>query len=440
MPKPRGQIERIEGLRAEMEALGKTLQRQARRPFVLEITGTPKAGKTTLITLLDGFLRQCGWKVHVLAERAGECQLPMKGHFFFNTWTTGTMLAGLLDAIDRDLDIIILDRGLFDALVWLRLQASQRQVSGVEASTFENFVLLDRWRMLTDTTLVLETSPETAMARETARRLLPRRGSVMNQGRLREFNGVLREARRRHGQSFKILEVRNDGDAPAGAIKLVQALAKQARAWADPEIAVVPVMAAEELLKETATGWTSSLWQKIASSVSYRRRSTVEEDDNWVQLLACGTQVYGNEVFLSIRRRERGRAPSSRDDTGRVWQGCHVEKSQRTLTRAELAAQLRKRLQTDLHLGDLRSKPHPLGFIWTPNGKETRHLGIMFKVPLEARVADFLDEKEFRTNGRGHTLKSSFVSRNELTPDKVRAARYALEDWSLELLAKNWVP
>jgi hypothetical protein len=78
--------------------------------------------------------------------------------------------------------------------------------------------------------------------------------------------------------------------------------------------------------------------------------------------------------------------------------------------------------------------------MWTPNGKETRHLGIMFKVPLEASVANFLDEREFRTNGRGHTLKSSFVARSELTPDKVRAARYALEDWSLELLTKKWVP
>jgi len=99
----------VEQLRAEARQLHGILRRQARRPFVLEITGTPKAGKTTLITLLKDFLRECGWRVHVLEERAGLCPLPMKGHFFFNSWTTGAMLAGLLDATDRDDDLVILD-------------------------------------------------------------------------------------------------------------------------------------------------------------------------------------------------------------------------------------------------------------------------------------------------------------------------------------------
>lgn len=79
----------------------------------------------------------------------------MKGHFFFNTWTTGTMLAGLLDAVDRDYDLIILDRGLFDALIWLEMQREQGQVSKHEAKAFQDFVLLGRWRKLTDATLVI---------------------------------------------------------------------------------------------------------------------------------------------------------------------------------------------------------------------------------------------------------------------------------------------
>lgn len=61
---------RLESIRKEVVDLGKVFQRQARRPFVLEITGTPKAGKTTLISMIETFLRQSGWKVHVLEERA----------------------------------------------------------------------------------------------------------------------------------------------------------------------------------------------------------------------------------------------------------------------------------------------------------------------------------------------------------------------------------
>lgn len=44
-------------------SVAKLLRRQARRPFVLEITGTPKAGKTALISLVDTFLRDAGWRV-----------------------------------------------------------------------------------------------------------------------------------------------------------------------------------------------------------------------------------------------------------------------------------------------------------------------------------------------------------------------------------------
>src|SRR5262249_12483763 len=124
------------------------LERQARKRYVLEITGTPKAGKTSTIALVESFFKACGWRGHVIRERAAECPIPMKGHFFFNTWTTCTMLAEVIDAVDRKFDLVILDRGFFDALVWLELQLGRRQVTPEEAKVFEQFVLLERWRQL----------------------------------------------------------------------------------------------------------------------------------------------------------------------------------------------------------------------------------------------------------------------------------------------------
>jgi len=142
------------------------LERQARRPFVLEITGTPKAGKTTLIKQLAGVLEACGWRVRVLKERAEDCPIPMKGHFFFNTWTTTTMLAGLLDAVDREGDLVILDRGIFDALIWLELQRCNRQVTEQEHAACETFITVERWRSLVDSVALLQVTPKLAMARE----------------------------------------------------------------------------------------------------------------------------------------------------------------------------------------------------------------------------------------------------------------------------------
>jgi hypothetical protein len=185
--------------------------------------------------------------------------------------------------------------------------------------------------------------------------------------------------------------------------------------------------------------WSGQLWRDMSRHVEFRKRSSVENDDAWVQLLACGAQVFGKEVFLSIRRRQRSQLPSERDNSARVWQGCHVHRAPR-LDVSELSRQLLARLREDLHLGELASKPRPLGVVWTPSDSEPGHLGVFFKVPVEQRIATFLDEKEFRTNGRGYKRESSFVAPDELTPGNLRSKGYTVEQWSLEVLKAKWLP
>lgn len=86
-----------EHLLSEASALLTILRAQARRAFVIELTGTPKAGKSTSVATLQTFFKEAGYQVHLLKERAADCPLPMKGHFFFNAWTTATMLAEVRD-------------------------------------------------------------------------------------------------------------------------------------------------------------------------------------------------------------------------------------------------------------------------------------------------------------------------------------------------------
>lgn len=428
-------------LQREAQQLLKILRRQARRPFVFEITGTPKAGKTTLINLLDGFLRDCGWRVHILEERAGLCPLPMKGHFFFNTWTTGTMLAGLLDAIDRDDDIVILDRGLFDALIWLEVQRQQGQVSQREASAFADFILVDRWCRLSDATCVIKVDPNKAMERENLKRLIPRTGSVMNPGRLHAFNASLDHVANQHSDVFDVITLTNDKDAKDGATDLINTLLTQVRGWADKPIAVIPRETAERLVPNSVRAWNAFDLQDLVAATQFRLRSEIEDDDDWVQLLACGCQVFDDGVFLSVRRRQRAQLPSGRDDSARIWQGCHVEGSiGQQLEVGSLSGQLIERLCTDLHLGQLDVTPEPLGLIWQPDGVEPRHLGMIFKVPVEEKIKNFLDEKEFRTNGRGHKVESSFTRLGEIEPDTSESKGYTLEPWSVALLEAKWLP
>lgn len=433
--------DRLQALKQNAANVAGMLRRQARRPFVVEITGTPKAGKTTLITIVDGFLRDAGWRVHVLTERAGACPLPMKGHFLFNTWTTGTMLAGLIDAVDRDVDLVILDRGVFDALIWLEIQRAHGQVSEDERKAFEAFVMLHRWRRLTDVTCTISVHPDTSMLRENERRLLARSGSVMNTTFLVEFNQTLSDLTEKYREDFTFVQLVNAGSPKDGAQALISQILEHARVFADPEIAVIPRARAAEIVLDRIAPWSDETWSALARAVAFQERSSVEDHNEWVQVLACGAQVWANQLFVSIRRRQRTQVPSHRDDTALVWQGCHVHKpAHQPLTVVDLVSQLRTRLCADLHLSELHTTPEPLGLVWIPDGPEPRHLGVMFKVPVEDRIAKFLDEKEFRTNGRGYNRRSSFMTESELAAGGAGEKGYTLEQWSEELLKAKWLP
>lgn len=121
--------DKINLLEQRAKALHDNLLAFASRAFVIEFAGTPKAGKSTSVEAIRHFFTRYDFRVHVLMERASVCPIPMKGHLFFNTWCAATMLAELLANVDTETDVIIVDRGIFDALVWLTLQRQRHEVT-----------------------------------------------------------------------------------------------------------------------------------------------------------------------------------------------------------------------------------------------------------------------------------------------------------------------
>jgi predicted NUDIX family phosphoesterase len=421
-------------------ALKELLANQARRPYVLEVTGTPKAGKTSTIQMVEAFFKSCGWRVHVLRERASECPIPMKGHFFFNTWTTATMLAQVLDVVDRPIDLVILDRGFFDALIWLELQRSRGQVTKGEARAFTNFVLLDRWRELVDLTVVMSVGPRTAMKREQIGKLIPRRGSIMNRVVLAEFNTALKAARRAHKQRFRLLERSSEGsDQKKVVASLVQDLLDRVERWVDPQIAAVPDHVVHEIFSgRHAVPWSTRIWGSVASSTRYVKRSMAEENERVVQVVACGIPVRRNGVFVFDRTRDTKRLGEYGPHS--LWSGQHVErqsKSRQPVDLKNVRANLVRRLRWNLHL-NFHFDPRPLGIVWLDDPKRPRskqHMGIFFAVRIEDEdVAQSLEDKEFRTSGRGHPATSQFSTLAEL-----RNGKLEFEPWSQQVVDSGWL-
>ena len=84
-----------------------------RKPFMVEFTGTPEAGKTTVITNVSNQLTALGYRVFVLKESAEKLprQIP-KGTWDANLWMHYQTMSGLLKAKYINADIVLIDRGL----------------------------------------------------------------------------------------------------------------------------------------------------------------------------------------------------------------------------------------------------------------------------------------------------------------------------------------
>ena len=86
------------------------------RPFIVEFSGTPEAGKTTTIGTVSNMLRSQGYEVMTLRESAESLPDEIeKGTFDANMWMHCITQAGLLMAIHSKVDIVLVDRGSVDS-------------------------------------------------------------------------------------------------------------------------------------------------------------------------------------------------------------------------------------------------------------------------------------------------------------------------------------
>lgn len=132
------------------------------RPITIEFTGTPNSGKTTLIHALAKNLFHKGYTVKVMQEDAEIVpkEIPKKT-WERNLWITFGQLQSLIEIPFYDVDIILLDRGYYDALFWTRFLQVQN-VCSQEQSDFlystltkinENFNLAPDWLFVIDVSL-----------------------------------------------------------------------------------------------------------------------------------------------------------------------------------------------------------------------------------------------------------------------------------------------
>lgn len=408
----------------------------AQRAFVVEFAGTPKSGKSTSVEAIRHFFHRLGFRVHVLTERASVCPIPMKGHLFFNTWCATSMLSQLLENVETETDIVIADRGLFDALIWFRLQNRRGELSQEELTKIENFLLMDRWKDLFDLIVVLSANPEIALDRENANRLTERPGSVMNVGVLDSLCEAVDESTELYSDRFRRVFSHKTDDhrgVRESNIDVLRCILDEFEEFVDPEIMVVEKASILPLLEQSTSDFTEAGRKRVVAlledNLKFVRRADAESDPDLVQIVSCGVLVYQRCPFLFERHEKNPK--SSLYGRSTIWQGCHVPRM--GAVRVDELAQraLRKRIADSLFISRSIHTRY-VGYAWdtsTERGKQ--HLGLMHVVNIESSdLAESWKRKQFRKS-RGHGLTGDFIEVDTLRDSQ---SDIDLEPWSVSLL------
>ena len=110
-----------------------------KKPYVIEFTGTPRTGKTTLIKNIEDFFKKCNFSVTVLEEFTtydrykkeikprlkNKCEIPKY------------VLEDLNTAINKKPDVILIDRSLLDRMIWVERLYNKE---GISKENYDNYI------------------------------------------------------------------------------------------------------------------------------------------------------------------------------------------------------------------------------------------------------------------------------------------------------------
>lgn len=153
-----------------------------RKPFMVEFTGTPEAGKTTTIKNVANKLIANGHTVCVLQESAEKLptEIP-KGIWNANLWMHYQTIAEILRASYIQTDIILIDRGLLDSnfygkkFLWEGIATEEQ---------YEKFRMQFIEELFPDFLIALTVSPETAIKRRGGT------GHLVNEDYISKYNDL----------------------------------------------------------------------------------------------------------------------------------------------------------------------------------------------------------------------------------------------------------
>lgn len=431
---------------AKFEGLAEEIRRNItsrKKPLIVEFSGMPKAGKTTIVNSLALFLRRNGISTVVVAERASMSPIKNKHHADFNLWTGCTSLANMIRfRRSNDEMVIILDRGIFDSLVWFNSLNMRGKLSDGDLEALENFFLMNRWTKDVDLVICMKTNVSKALEREFKDVLTNKPGSIMNEEFLKDYIVALDQAIKSYGSYFeRLFSIDTSETQTLDGVELaLEKVIESLRELSDEKLITIPL--AEFNRKLDTQGFDgdrnkyTSLERVIENKKKILSRSVAEESSDHVQIVVCAMLRYEDSmaVFTKTEKSEKARLHKKR----MIWIGGHLQSSDSDLAESETQMQSMKRcILREIEEELEQSIDRPLvfkGLVYDrTHSRSLQHLGVVFQIDIksEQMMKSLNNRTIFERSGQGVHIE--FVNRSQASFDEKVDS---LEQWSVDILSK----
>jgi len=417
-----------------------------KRPLIVEFSGLPKAGKTTVVNSLALFLRRNKIPTAIITERATICPIKSKEHPDFNIWTSCSSLINMLDFKQNDkYHVIIIDRGIFDTLIWLSILNKRGKLNAEDLDVFRKFLTLDRWVKTIDLVICMKTSVEKALEREFKDLLTDIDGSIMNDEFLNQFLTVMDDTVDEYKDLFHNFTYMDttETDTLTGVGNVISKVITCLEELSNEQLITIPRDAYTD--KINILGYSgdrsnlAALERVIKQNKIVKRRSEAEESQDVIQLVVCTVITYKNLIAI-ITKKEIG--DKRLHDKKTIWAGGHFqhddadEYPELTVLKS-MKNCLRRELAEEFEL-DYDSEPTPIwrGLVYdNTHHNSVKHLGVVFQVDIKDEIMmKSLNNRLFsELSGQGNFIEFVELKQETFNNDKMK-----LEPWSVDILKAHF--
>lgn len=191
--------EKLKKLHAQKEELKSLKQITPLKPFVIEFSGTPRTGKTTLINNLVDFFKKGGFNVKVIEEFTTSKYYKEKFKLKANKLSDWENNMAIIEAVKNQLefsvmtgsyDIILVDRSLNDRQVWNYRKYIKHGINEkVYLSAKEKYKKISK--ELIDSLIITYCEPLVALRRDYENALALEKRRFLNETNICEYNEAL---------------------------------------------------------------------------------------------------------------------------------------------------------------------------------------------------------------------------------------------------------